>query len=618
MARKYSSLTEYSLGHEFNEYCSINETYFRTVAEEFNIDIDRIYDICEEKHIPFFSNAVSYLNDLYEKSNPYIKSKIFYKFMHDFGCDFINFCLHISTETVNSIPEISDLLRIDERNPTYYNQLENTFERILGRFNNEGLLSNAYSENEIGSSNWTAKIIGQYVEKFLEAYNKLSKNVFFKFNEVVSNEYKLEFEKSNKIFNDFLEDSKEELSKPENISYYNLGGNNVRIIQSSTPGFEDFAGIETEGQKADRLAYELLTDPVVRYTIESTSNLTTVTGFIGTTIGYSTYTPTYTQPNITYSLTQGATGSCQVRIVSNKTIIKDKLNNLKRTADKYKDAMILMRNQHLDPVLKKELTRFINLTPLKSIYPTGYKRFKKSLRTLQKFIEPSLINKMINDYTEHELSTVRGAIIEGDIFNWEIKVSKKSCLKYSEEINFRAIPYMFYVLTKDNIRIASLCIVYPGTTILDQVLSNILNIKTGKEIYILKNSGITVNSKTLYDLLVKPLVKEESDPELHNLNRLRNAFRNSKAMTQEFRVKVSSNIRDSVIRLINSYLPEQYMEYSMNLDVSWGEAIDYVAFNLFNVTVFDDLVRPMTWSTIPKERYLISNNAPIKSIEMLA
>lgn len=34
----------------------------------------------------------------------------------------------------------------------------------------------------------------------------------------------------------------------------------------------------------------------------------------------------------------------------------------------------------------------------------------------------------------------------------------------------------------------------------------------------------------------------------------------------------------------------------MNSDVSWGEAIDYEAFQLFNVNDFNHYVRPLVWS----------------------
>ena len=36
-------------------------------------------------------------------------------------------------------------------------------------------------------------------------------------------------------------------------------------------------------------------------------------------------------------------------------------------------------------------------------------------------------------------------------------------------------------------------------------------------------------------------------------------------------------------------------DYTTNLDVSFGEAVDYEAFSLFNITCFDYLVKPLTW-----------------------
>ena len=604
--RYYSSLTEYSLTHEFKESCSINETYFRTIAEEFDIDLDKVYDVCEEKRIPFMENAIRYIDELYNRSNPYIKTKIFYKFMQSFNIDFLNLCVKLSQSVVDSIGELRELCIEEEPD---YTRIEILMEGFLNHYDNNRAFDITGS-NTFDYTNVTVETIIKYTSKFIEAYKKLSKNVFFKFNDIISNEYYLEYQKCNKIFNDFLEDSQDELNSPDkSVAYITVGPGvtNVTIIKNedSILGFDEFTNIETEEQKTNRMAMNLLSDPVVSIRLNNTSGTSCTTRNVMYTSPMNNLnTGTYCGLiNDSFGPSISATSGSNVKIVSNKTLINDKLNTLKRTAEKYKDAVIMVKNRHLNEDLKKELKRFIDSTPLPTIYPVGFKRFKKSLKTLYKFVSQEQISNLIFPTKEYELDSCRGMIIEGELFNWEIKVSQNSCIKYSEKMDSYSINYKFWVLTKENERIARLCIVYKDSPILDQVLSNVLNIKTGNEHYILKNSGI-FDRGPLYKLFLEQYCERIGEPNLDNFDSVRRLFHNTKLMTQEFRVKISSMIRQSSLNIIREHVPPAYLDYSMGVDVSWEEAKDYVAFNLFDIGVFDSLVKPLLWSPInPKQLF---------------
>ena len=542
---RYSSLFEYSLTNYFYEECTLCESFIRSVASEYDLDLDKVYDVCEEKRLPFKEYLENYINYVYNNSDEYKKSKIFYKFVHDFGLSLLNFTSLISNEIVSSMEEFKAYTRQLQEPHQDINSNENRIiieNRIRQYvFNLEDSIHQEYL--------YRIEKVNTYIKLFIDTFNKLKENVFFTFNDVIKIEYQLEFDKSSKIFNDFLDTVKEELNAP----------NRFIEIKTIIPNLNNNSF-----------------DSYLEFWNNSSTN---TVSYINTLSSVHTYTES------TYIDTYNNFPT----LLDTKFDLVEKLDKYKNIKDRYQKALELTKRNNLQLVQKEFLKNYINSVPQRKLFPMGYTKFKKSLKVLSKFVSGVDINKLIVNKEVYE--NTRGYIIEGKLFNWEFIVNKNECLKYSEKMDEWSINYKFYVLTKENVRICRLCIVYKGSPILDQILSNILNIKSNKEIYILENSGFFDKNKYLFDSFINPLIRNSEQDRLNRIEGLQNSYNSVNYAIKEFRVKVSSQVRNHIINNLQLFIPKKYIDYSINLDVSWGEAVDYAAFNLFNVDIFDDLVK---------------------------
>lgn len=200
-------------------------------------------------------------------------------------------------------------------------------------------------------------------------------------------------------------------------------------------------------------------------------------------------------------------------------------------------------------------------------------RLKKSFKGLTKFLRK-------DEY--EDLFIHNDLVIEGKSWNFRISFHKrKDIITYSEHIDNFSIPYNLELLTKSNEFICTICIVYPGCPILDEILSTILLIKSGQEDVII-NTGNHMRKSGIY----RQFFKGET-------------ISASEGARIEALVESLNIVKDLVRLSLRSILDDgEEIDYIMSVDTSWSEIIGYQAFNLFDVKVFDKYVKPLTW--VPK------------------
>ena len=200
-------------------------------------------------------------------------------------------------------------------------------------------------------------------------------------------------------------------------------------------------------------------------------------------------------------------------------------------------------------------------------------RLKKSFKGLTKFLRK-------DEY--EDLFIHNDLIIEGQAWNFRISFHKrKDIITYSEHIDNFSIPYNLELLTKSNEFICTICIVYPGCPILDEILSTILLIKSGQEDVII-NTGNHMRKSDIY----RQFFKGET-------------ISASEGARIEALIEGLNIVKDLVRLSLRPILDDrEEIDYIMSIDTSWSEIIGYQAFNLFDVKVFDKYVKPLTW--VPK------------------
>lgn len=220
----------------------------------------------------------------------------------------------------------------------------------------------------------------------------------------------------------------------------------------------------------------------------------------------------------------------------------------------------------------------------------GKSRLKKSFKGLTKFLKK-------DEY--HDLFINNELIIEG--INWNFKISfynRKDIITYSENINNFSIPYNLELLTKNNNYVSSICIVYPGCPILDEILSTILLIKSGQENLIITTGNHFKQSK-LYQQYFQDTKLEERYSEQMDL------------------LVMNMDFIKAVLRIsLSNILDGDERDYIFETDTTWSETIGYQAFNLFNVKVFDKHVNKLNWCERPykfnlletKEKLILGEN----------
>ena len=313
----------------------------------------------------------------------------------------------------------------------------------------------------------------------------------------------------------------------------------------------------------------------------------------GTTGTSSIITSTPLPQTITYNIHNSVTGTHTLNTYTS-SVFNNGVSSVRYLVDGWEDLLhpnigtqirtTMLPNASVKTLKKKKLNKN---TP-------GVRRLNKSLKVFRKYVPANLATNFLRCL---EIT------IPGKTFNWSLRLkSRKDLVTYSEYLNNAAISYDLYVMTKNNIKISRCCIVFNGCPILDEVLATYMMIKTGRELDILNGSGFFDKDKTLFDMFIDPLLNKE-EPPTNAISDLINSYtldgsNPNRLQPEQIRhpAEIKSRIRSWLVSYLSRYIPDDIMEYTTNLDVSWGEAVDYEVFQLFNVNDFNHYVRPLTWS----------------------
>ncbi len=523
-------LTMYSIDNIFGEAFSMS-MFHKLVLGEYNIDLDYIYDRCEESHFNF-EKALKLVSDtLYDNSNIFIKNKLIYKYFHEVGLEISS----LSRKVRDYLEELVDISDIDTANLSsnhITNIIKNRYKNTLDEYANFGNGESHDVDGYMDTPNFKLlRCIDDFLYNHLDVYRKLVPDISLSFNTVVKNTYRIRLAKSNRIFNSFLTSE---------------------------------------------------TSPIIRNTLYN--DTTRTTGSTITMISTPTSTPSYLQNTFTTNQTTSTTNTSNL-INSAGFGWEDLL----RSSDQYRSHIQL--KEKAQPKLNKK-------TP-------GVKILNKSLKIIRKFFQA----KDLDDFLKCLEVT-----IPGERFNYGFRLRKRSDLiTYSNSMRNFSINWDLNIYTKDEQKVARACVTFKNSPILDQVLSAYLLIKSGKEDEILINSGF-FDQEPLYDTILKPLVnslKEKDKAKKMDEDRLAPIFgqetldgsdryQNMRRNRYLEHIRNQAEISTVISNWIRDYiLPRGFdwnlYNYTTNLDVSFGEAVDYEAFNLFNITVFDYLVKPLTW-----------------------
>lgn len=312
------------------------------------------------------------------------------------------------------------------------------------------------------------------------------------------------------------------------------------------------------------------------------------TGTTGTT---SLISGTHIGQTITYNIYNTVTGTHALNTMTS-SVFHNGISSVRYVTEGWEDLLqpaITVRNT-INMASKKTLKK----EPINKKTP-GVKRLNKSLKVFRKYIPSKLTTNFLRCLE---------IVIPGETFNWAIKLkSRKDLITYSEYLNNTSISFDLHVMTKTNLKISRCCIVFDGCPILDEVLAIYMMIKTGRELEILNGSGFFDKDKTLFEMFIEPLLqkKEISPDAMLDLSRVYDTLdgHNPNVIQPEsirHPAEIKSRIRSWLMAYLSRYIQDDIFEYTMNLDVSWDEAIDYEAFQLFNVNDFNHYVKPLVWS----------------------
>lgn len=312
----------------------------------------------------------------------------------------------------------------------------------------------------------------------------------------------------------------------------------------------------------------------------------------GTTGTSSLINSTHTPSMITYNIHNSVDGTHALNTYTS-SVFHNGISSVRYLVDGWEDLLhpnigTQIRNTMLPnaKTLKKE--KLSKNTP-------GVRRLNKSLKVFRKYV-PS---KLATDFLRCLEIT-----IPGELYNWSLQLkTRKDLVTYSDYLNNYAISFNLYVMTKNNLKISRCCIVFNGCPILDEVLAIYMMIKTGREIDILNGSGFFDKDKTLFDMFVEPIlqkkeIKTDAMVDLIGVYDTLDGSNPNRLQPEQIRhpAEIKSRIRSWLVSYLSRYIPDDIIEYTTNLDVSWDEAVDYEAFQLFNVNDFNHYVKPLTWS----------------------
>jgi len=265
----------------------------------------------------------------------------------------------------------------------------------------------------------------------------------------------------------------------------------------------------------------------------------------------------------------------------NKYIVKYNLftSNIKHT---FEESMRWFYETHR----KVDSDIIFNMEPLNIIESqsivskTSKKEDKKVKRIFNKSLD--VLNKFLGVSKSKSFISGDGFKLEGNLYNYKLKKLHNCLLEATKNINNNSIQYSLELYSKDNNFLSNLCVTFPGSPILDQVLSVYLMIEANQEEELLKSSNF-------YNRKEEFLYKDEY---LSNLKGF-----NSKVISDDntnvnvfFKKSKKETFFDSKKLLLNQKIernlfngekiPKKIIQELFNQELSFDQKMDYISIGI--------------------------------------
>lgn len=141
------------------------------------------------------------------------------------------------------------------------------------------------------------------------------------------------------------------------------------------------------------------------------------------------------------------------------------------------------------------------------------KAIKKGLKTLSSLVT----NKNANAFVSGD-----GFQIDGENFNFFFKKNRHSNTIWEHTKNpiSSHIPYQLEILNKDNVLLCEICVFFPDTPIIDQLIAAILYIQSGNEEELIKAGNIMNATDAYYDNECITKIHNKMPPQLNEIRNL--------------------------------------------------------------------------------------------------
>lgn len=585
-------MTMYSIDYIFEQAFTM-QSFHKFVFGEYNLDLDAIYDKCEESRLPFKETIEKLSNKLYNNSSTYIKNKLIYKYFHNIGLDIMSL-ENVIYNDLKDLINIDDL--INEGNPSI-KQSEKIKIRYLEKLNEYQSLGADLDKPLVKR----LRYIDDYLFGHLQVFNKLKNELTDTFNNVIKNEYRIKVDRGTKALQAFNEIQKVKQKVKEEQDTLNRSFGSGYFINSDFRTLSQSVGTTT------------ILDPTSTYI-----NDPGVTGISTTVINVlNTATSTYSQINAAIP----GFSDVEMELIQQINLPKKWLGD------------------------KKPEPKITSKTP-------GVKILNKSLKSIRKFIPNNELNLLL-----------KGGefLIKCKRFNYGFRLrERKDLITYSKLMDHYSIKWDLNIYDKiSDTKLTRACIVFRNCPILDNILSVYLMLKSGKEDEVLLNSGFFDKSE-LFEKKFTPILNiikakdkqskqskqskqkksnfefgenhlntdniniypvETLDDEIENVFptvdgtldgtdwskiNLKSSYFNRIAIEAELKMVIRNWLREY---LLGYGMDSELYEYTTNLDVSFNEAVDYEAFQLFDIKIFDKYVKPLKWSVndLPRKLNLLYN-----------
>lgn len=206
------------------------------------------------------------------------------------------------------------------------------------------------------------------------------------------------------------------------------------------------------------------------------------------------------------------------------------------------------------------------------------KIFNKSLEVLSKFIGKNEVKSFIN---KEEIK------IEGNKYNYILK-NKGDLIKNTKKMDNLHIPYILSMYNKQWEYLTQLCVVFPGSPVLDQVLSVYLMIKGNQEEELLKSANLygeksdliykeqfLIDIKKVYPRKENNIFKEIELLKLDNKKQNQTIYKIKNETFKKNEKELEKKIKNLFLKTLD--VPEILkMELTMQ-ELTFDEILDYVS-----------------------------------------